>query len=226
MRLFRPTVLVALACLSQACAGAPPEPPLVVALTRGSTQAPAETLHVRPPELAGLGAPYPGKSLDTALYGAFAGQYPELKDRRPDELSTLFQVALGHGRTGFVLRVPSQYSSTAADLWVYDRDRRAWERPVHLADAFGDGAWEFSEDGWIVDVDGDGYRDVVRRRRDAWVDEGTDAPGHSDSLWVSRGGPHGFAAARPSADPRLLAAFDVEGWAQTDTEPARTTRRQ
>jgi hypothetical protein len=191
-----------------------PEPKGLVVLDRLATATAVDTLHVIAPEEGSLDPPYPGRPVDSVTYGAFVSRYPQLADfsRTYSALAVLFKLQLGPNRVGYVLRVPSQYSSSAADLWVYEPRAKRWAEPVHLADSFGDGCWYFREHAWILDLDRDGHRDVVRRRRDTWVDDNTRKAGSADTLWIHRGGDAGFAAPVVSNESALKSRFDIPHW--------------
>ena len=204
------------AFLFAAACGAGSETPTreLLALQQLAADAPPGVLHVQSPEAESLPAPYPGRSIDSSLYGPFRTRYPELAAFHDTAaLGALYKFPLEKGRTAFILRVPSQYSSSAADLWIYDHARRAWLEPVHLADEFGDGCWHFTEDAWLLDLNHDGRLDIVRRRRDTWTDEVTTQKAHqSDSLWVQYGDSSGFRAPRISSDSLLRRRFDIPRW--------------
>ena len=79
-------------------------------------------------------------------------------------------LSIGPDFDGFILRVPSQYSSSALAMWTYDLKGKHWLRPWTVADAFGDEGWSFQMDAWLVDHNADGFRDVLQRRTDEDMD--------------------------------------------------------
>jgi hypothetical protein len=173
----------------------------------------SDTLRVGPPLDRELGAPYPGHRLDSAGFAFFSEAYPNAAHiDNGDGLAVLFRISLAPQRTGYVLRVPSQYDASAAELWVFNSRLSTWETPLPLADEFGDACWFFRREAWIVDVNDDGVRDVVQRERNSWVNEDSGEPGQTDSLFVSLGSANGQGAYRHSTDPRLRAHFDVKPW--------------
>lgn len=211
----KPFVLAAVALLLPACMSGCSRPltPERVFLERFAQSVTADTLRVGPPLDRTLGEPYPGVRLDSTGFRFFGEAYPTASTiDNGDGLSVVFRVPMNAGRVGYVLRVPSQYDASAADLWVFDEDSARWEAPLPLADEFGDGCWYFRREAWIVDIDGDGIRDVVRRERSSWIDEDSGEPGESDSLWVARGSLHGQAAYQHRLDSLLRLRFDVRPW--------------
>lgn len=198
--------------LAAACGHEDALPPYIAAAANATPVTRGDTIHVVEPEWDSVASRLPGRELDSAAYVHFARAYPYTSVPAAPALAVLARVPLGGGRTGVLLRAPTEQDATMVDLWVWDAKRKAWEPPVKLADGFGDGEWYFMQDAWLVDLDGDGIRDAVRRRRDTWVDDETGRAGQSDTLWVSHGGLHGFSAFVRSTDPRLLRTFDVAHW--------------
>ena len=174
-----------------------------------STPAVADTIYVS----FRADGPRLGSALDTAVYDAFSEQYPELAMfRQPGEIFATSRFSHGPGRVAYLLRVPSQYSPSATDLWVYDSTKAEFFEPVEVADRFGDGAWYFVEDGWLVDLDGDAVRDVVRRRRDWWIDDATGMAHESDRLLISLWSDDGYLAPTVSFDETLRMRFEIPDW--------------
>jgi hypothetical protein len=90
----------------------------------------------------------------------------------------------------FVLSVPSQMYGTATAVWTYDTSTCSWSRGPMTSDRGADGEEQFRLDSWLVDVDGDGQKDLVQRAKN-WGEGEDGKPFVSDTLrayyWNSRG---------------------------------------
>ena len=113
----------------------------------------------------------------------------------------LRSVALGPNLVGFLFRVPGMFTSSVVDLWTYDTARRRWLTPVELVDNWGDPDQWYLARSWLVDLDGDGYREVVKREK-----IGAGGRPEADRVTLRAGGSDGFAA--PRAEPSLATRFD------------------
>ncbi|HJU67554.1 MAG TPA: hypothetical protein VJ650_04830 [Gemmatimonadaceae bacterium] len=166
----------------------------------------ADTVHIIAPDVDSA-ATWEGVLLDSTL-ATLKATY----GGRDDGAYALYAVSMPPGRRGFLVRAPSQYGSSAIDLWIYNDSTRRWEDTVRVADAFGDGMWYFVQDGWLVDVNRDRWPDVVTRRRDWWEDDSTGREHQSDSLVIRSGSPQGFGRPRLTTDSLMRRRFDVAHW--------------
>lgn len=119
---------------------------------------------------------------------------------QPDVLF-LYSVDLGPNLIGFIFRVPGMLTSSVIDLWPYDTARRQWLTPIELVDNWGDPDQWYLARAWLVDLDGDGYREIVKREK-----IGAGGRLVEDRVTVRSGGPGGFSSAR--AEASLDARFD------------------
>jgi hypothetical protein len=149
-----------------------------------------------------------GRRLDPKVASHFAWYYPDcptspsgLRCRVEEDVLYLGSVELGPELVGFLFRVPGLFTSSVVDLWPYDRTRRRWLTPVELVDNWGDPDQWYLARAWLVDLDGDGYRDIVKREKIGAGGRLTD-----DRLTMRPGGPDGFVPAR--GDRALHARFD------------------
>jgi len=111
-----------------------------------------------------------GRELSPDDYGFFRPFYGDAIAGRGD-LYAIGYTTIGPGLTAYILRVPSQYESSAIALWVHEDTKGYWLPPFNAADSFGDEGWVFQEDAWLVDKNHDGYRDVVQHRTDWDLDK-------------------------------------------------------
>jgi hypothetical protein len=156
---------------------------------------------------------YNGTALDVRYYDYFIDQYDVLKFKQPDEIFATYHFRLTDNLTGFLLRAPSMYSSSAIDLWIFDNKHNKWlSRPIRIADRYGDGGWYFSLDGWLVDINGDGIRDLIQRRRDS-IEYGEN---EKDSLTIRLWSNGKYLPAEISKNRNLLRTFDIPDWDGND----------
>jgi hypothetical protein len=52
---------------------------------------------------------------------------------------------------------------SAIDLWVFDTLEGKWQKPLRIADSWGDAGELFDIQSWIGDIDNDGMPDIVCR---------------------------------------------------------------
>ena len=140
---------------------------LLSELRRLSPRWTSESVHVFSPGIRDSGSPMSGIAIGENLEGFFEPFYPLSQGA---DVFAVGWLSIGPGFDGFVLRVPSRYSSSALDMWTYDLKAKQWLRPWTIADAFGDAGWSFQMDAWLVDRDADGYRDVMQHRIDEDID--------------------------------------------------------
>jgi hypothetical protein len=109
----------------------------------------------------------------------------------------------------FVITVPSEMYGTATAVWTYDFGTCSWGHPTMTSDHGADGGDEYRLDTWVVDLNGDGRRDLVQRAK-TWG-EGPQGPFSNDKLstyyWQGVGNYFGKTA---GADERLKKAFDFQ----------------
>ena len=65
----------------------------------------------------------------------------------------------------FMLTVPSEMYGTATAIWTYSDSTCSWSREAMASDLGGDGGEHYRLDSWLVDLDGDGERDLVQRTK-------------------------------------------------------------
>jgi hypothetical protein len=108
--------------------------------------------------------PFSGTALPITSYGFFASAYPELRESdQPDEILATYEFSQGSRWRCFLLRAPGVYAVDAVDLWVFDTVTNKWQKPLRVADSWGDAGEEFDIQSWIGDINNDGKRDIVRR---------------------------------------------------------------
>ncbi len=169
-----------------------------------STQLAGDTIHLYSPDHAKPDA-MTGRQLSPADDQFFRPFYPNMLG--PGELFAVGYAPIGPRLTAYVLRVPSQYESSAIALWIHDDAKQYWLPPLDVADAFGDEGWSFQQDAWLVDRDHDGYRDLVQRRTD-WNEGRTIADSLSWRFWQARFGHLGWRQdLRDSADLRSFTLY-------------------
>jgi hypothetical protein len=90
----------------------------------------------------------------------------------------------------FVLSAPSEMYGTATALWTYDTATCSWSRGPMTSDRGGDGGEQFRLDAWLVDLDGDGQKDLVQRTKN-WGEKDDGKSFVTDKLhayyWKSHG---------------------------------------
>jgi hypothetical protein len=185
-----------------------PQRGLLAELNQKSETLTADTIHVVAP--AGPDDRYGGTKIDSLHYSTLREPYREGK---VGGFYATYRVQLGPGYTGYLLRVPSRYTSSGIDLWIYDEGSRSWRPPLRVADAFGGGSWQYAMDGWLVDIDGDQRRDLVHRGRYWWTDDAFQEH-HVDSLFVRPWQQNTFAEPRLSNDTALARVLLPDRWRQ------------
>lgn len=114
---------------------------------------------------------YQGKKIDTAFYSFLIHG-----EENPFEIDTFYhyyacyQFKLAEGKTGLLIRCPSQYSETAIRLYIWNDQYTKVSSSITLADAFGDEGWHFVQDAWIEDLNQDKKLDIVYRKKDYDMD--------------------------------------------------------
>jgi hypothetical protein len=161
---------------------------------------------------------YEGVPIEIRHYQFFLGEasrFPELSRdysvlsyNQPEEIFATVRFSHDSHYTAYLLRAPSAYSSSAIDLWIYDRKDKVWLDPIRVADEFGDADWHFKLDGWFMDIDGDGSQDLIQRRRDSYEY----GEKETDSLTIRMWKNGQFLPAKVSTDPKLLSTYDIPDW--------------
>jgi hypothetical protein len=152
----------------------PPAPDMISRLDALAETDARAVINVRSPwHVCAPRAPRREIPLDEAAHRYFAEYYVQARDARLDIHAELFvrsRVLIGPGLVGYLLVVPGMYDPNVVDLWVFDVLHDRWLPPIELADAWGDaGEWHYME-AWLIDLDRDGYRDVVKRRKDGYLE--------------------------------------------------------
>jgi hypothetical protein len=118
-----------------------------------------------------------------------------------DGVFHLGTVQLGPSLVGVLFRAPGTFTSSVIDVWPFDTARRRWLAPAELVDNWGDPDDWYIARAWLVDLDGDGYRELVKREK-----IGAGGRLVDDRVVVRTGGAAGFGPER--VDPSLRARFD------------------
>jgi hypothetical protein len=92
-----------------------------------------------------------------------ADQYRQIAQDSGPNVYLTGQTRLGGDRTVYALRVPGMYDPDRVDLYVFDRGGRRLGEPLEAAEAWGDAGERVWVRSWLVDVNHDGYLDVIRR---------------------------------------------------------------
>ncbi len=75
----------------------------------------------------------------------------------------VIKMQLGKDAFAYILREPGRYVPSVMGLYFYDTKSGVLKRQLELADEWGDAGYIYEKDSWLVDVDGDGYLDVVSK---------------------------------------------------------------
>ena len=102
-----------------------------------------------------------------------------------DSFYACYRFNLDSNNTGLLIRIPSQYATTAVDLFIWDNKKNRIKYRESLSDGFGDEGWYFVQDAWISDFNRNGLFDILKRRKDHEVDiDDTTKVSSSDSISV------------------------------------------
>ena len=147
-------------------------------LSRESKEIRSFPFHVYIVYFARIYVDFEGVSLPVDSYGFFASAYKDLQNAdQPGELFATYRFSQGDRWKCFLLRVPGMYATEAIDLWVFDTTKDTWQKPLRIADAYGDAGYSIVVQAWIEDLDNDGYLDIVRRTIETNTDlESTNSP--------------------------------------------------
>jgi len=111
--------------------------------------------------------------------------YSLIEDGGIDRFYACYKFKLDSNNTGLLIRIPSQYATTAVDLFIWDNKKNRITNRESLSDGFGDEGWHFVQDAWISDFNWDGLFDILKRRKDHEVDiDDTTKVSSSDSTSV------------------------------------------
>jgi len=117
---------------------------------------------------------------------------PELRGMHPmvgleDSTRALFRAPMGPGSTGYILRLPSTEGPYLA-LTVYREAEGSWARPLIIAQSYGDAGFSWEGRSWLVDLNDDGYFEIVSRWHTSDFDPEREGqpPMVTDSLAVLR----------------------------------------
>lgn len=116
------------------------------------------------------------------------------------------QSPIGPDQAVFALRVPGMYDPDRIDLYVYDSSGRHLGEPLQVAEAWGDAGEVVWVRSWLVDVDRDGYLDVVRHSCTTVDDMESDSSTvriYRDNLETIRWTGQAFAPPEPVRDSAL-----------------------
>lgn len=104
----------------------------------------------------------------------FARYYRE--DPEFVRVSVSGRLILGSNLVGYLIDAPGMYSLSVIDLWIYDARRNRWLQPVELSEDWGDAGDYYYSDSLLVDVDSDGYTDIVKRGKQGVHEMGPEQP--------------------------------------------------
>lgn len=112
-----------------------------------------------------------GVALPVASYSFFSKTYDVLKtSHQPDEIYVISRFSQGARWKCFLLRVPGMYSPDAVDIWTFDTKENAWQKPLRIADWWGDAGYETNTQSWIEDLNKDGFFDIIRKTIETCTD--------------------------------------------------------
>jgi hypothetical protein len=119
------------------------------------------------PDYAG----FQGIPLPISSYAFFLSAYEVFRgDEQPGELFATFHFSQGARWKCFLLRVPGMYAIEAIDIWVFDTETSKWQKPMKIAESWGDAGYSIRIQAWIDDVNKDGHYDIVVRTLETDID--------------------------------------------------------
>jgi len=128
------------------------------------------------PDYAG----FQGVPLPVSSYSFFAPSYEVLKDSNlPGEVFATYHFSQGTRWRCFLLRVPGMYAVEAIDIWIFDTSENKWQKPMKIAEWWGDAGYSIDVQAWIEDLNKDGWFDIVVRTLETdinWEDPQTPTP--------------------------------------------------
>ncbi len=126
---------------------------------------------------------FKGTALPISTYSFFESVYEVLRDtKQPGEIFATYHFWQGARWKCFLLRVPGLYAIDAIDLWVFDTEQNKWQKPLRIADWWGDAGYSVDVQAWIEDLNKDGWLDIVRRTLEADID--LENPKHAPSVKI------------------------------------------
>jgi hypothetical protein len=120
------------------------------------------------------------------------------------------RLTIGPNLVGYLIDAPGMYSLSVVDLWTYDARRNIWLQPLELSENWGDAGEYYYSDSLLVDVDDDGYKEIVQRAKYGRHEMDVDRPArvffdYSILRKFVGGTFHVFGAPSTSLNDRLLA---------------------
>lgn len=125
---------------------------------------------------------FEGTALPVTSYSFFQPFYRELEYGSPNEVFSTYQFSQGRRWKCFLLRAPNKYESNAIDLWVFDRKHGTWQKPIRLAEWWGDAGHSTDTQTWIEDLNRDNRPDIIVRT----VEKDIDLENQNSSAAVSK----------------------------------------
>ena len=132
-----------------------------------SPQLESDTLHIAGESPLDMGSS-PGTTLGSE-YQTFFWPFYGVSMDDVGGIAVVLHWSIDEQHEGYVLRVPGEYG-VATEIWTYDLAECVWDRRPVVSNEGGDGGYLYRWDGWLVDLNGDGYRDLVQRRK-GWSTE-------------------------------------------------------
>ena len=160
-------------------------------------------------------AKFQGKEIDKSFYHYFAFDENltynlEANNVPKKNIYSCFKFKLSDGKTGLLIRTPSQYDVTAIDLFIWDNATKRIESKETLSDGFGDEGWYFVQDAWITDLNRDGKLDILKRKKDHNVDsDDSTKVSNTDSIFVFLAKDNKFQKSTLQIDKRK---FRLQHW--------------
>ena len=114
-----------------------------------------------------------------------ADRYRQIPFDSGPSVFLLGRAQLGGNRTVYALRVPGMYDPDRVDLYVLDDEGQRLGEPVEAAEAWGDAGESVWVRSWLLDLNHDGYLDVIRHTcatADDIENDSTPTKVESDSL--------------------------------------------
>jgi len=154
-------------CLMPSVGGCLTDPEVFDLLSKNSLEIKQFPFHVY---IASDYGEFKGVSLPVSAYDYFLPYYEELRFKQPGEIFATFQFSQGTRWRCFLLRVPGMYAIEAIDIWIFDTEQNTWQKPMKIAERWGDAGYSIDVQAWIEDVNKDGWFDIVRRTLEKNID--------------------------------------------------------
>lgn len=146
---------------------------------------------------------YDHKERDSTLLGktipqVFLSYFPEevrlgATEWNVDQVYGVYKFAYSPDITAMIARVPSEHSSTAYSIFLYNNSNGKLLHSQRIAIFEGSGGDMIKENSWLLDLNRDGMIDIVTKKRDTYsLDEELTKFTHYDSSFVFLGTPTGF----------------------------------